>query len=403
MKRTLMIALPLLVVTIGALGAVAMIKARPEPETIDPEPPVPLVRVLPVERQDLSYTVLSQGTVKPRTDSILVTEVAGRIVEVAPSFEGGGFFDKGELLVRIDDNDYRQAVIQAGAQVAQAELRVAREQAEAEVAVEEWQDLGGGEVSPLTLREPQVADANAGLESARAMLERAERDLQRTQIRAPYAGRLREKFVDVGQFVNRGTQLADVYAVDYAEIRLPIPDADLAFIELPLDYRDLKRAGGGPAVTLRAHFAGRINEWQGRLVRTEGEIDPRSRMVFTVAQVKDPYGLRTRGADGPPLAAGLFVEAEIQGHTVEDVFVLPRSVMRGKDQVLIVDDDERLRFRTVEVLRTTPESVVVGSGLTPGERVCMSAIAAVTDGMKVRPLLEDTSDDPVSVAVEREG
>jgi len=403
MKRTWMVALPLLVIAVGALGAVAMIKARPEPETIVPEPLVPLVRVLPVELQDLSYTVMSQGTVKPRTDSILVTEVAGRIVEVAPTFEGGGFFEKGEWLVLIDDDDYRQSVIQARAQVAQAELRLAREQAEAEVAVEEWQDLGGGEVSRLTLREPQIADASAGLEAARALLARAERDLQRTQIRAPYAGRLREKFVDVGQFVSRGTPLADVYAVDYAEIRLPIPDADLAFIELPLDYRDVKRAGGGPAVTLRAHFAGRLNEWQGRLVRTEGEIDPRSRMVFTVAQVKDPYGLTSRSADGPPLAAGLFVEAEIEGRTVEDVFVLPRSAMRGKDRVLIVDDDDRLRFRTVEVLRTTTQSVVVGSGLTPGERICLSVLAAVTDGMKVRPMVEDTPDEPVSVDVERDG
>jgi RND family efflux transporter MFP subunit len=401
MKRTWMIVLPLLVIAVGALGAVAMIKARPDPQTVIPEPPVPLVRVQRVELQDLSYTVMSQGTVKPRTATILVTEVSGRIVEVAPSFEGGGFLQKGELLVRIDDADYRQAVIQAGAQVAQAELQLAREQAEAEVAVEEWQDLGGGEVSPLTLREPQVADATARLGSARAALERAERDLQRTEVRSPYAGRLREKSVDVGQFVNRGARLADIYAVDYAEIRLPIPDADLAFIDLPLDHRDLKRTGGGPAVTLRAHFAGRLNEWHGRLVRTEGEIDPRSRMVHAVAQVKDPYGL-SREAGGPPLAAGLFVEAEIEGISVEDVVVLRRSAMRNRSELLVVDEDDRLRFRTVEILRTTPDSVVIGSGLQPGERVCLSVLAAVTDGMKVRPLDEEPTAEPVSVVAERE-
>jgi multidrug efflux pump subunit AcrA (membrane-fusion protein) len=181
--------------------------------------------------------------------------------------------------------------------------------------------------------------------------------------------------------------VATLYSVDYAEVRLPIPNAELAYLDLPLDYRGNPSKERGPRVTLRAEFAGKMHEWDGRIVRTEGEIDPTSRMVQVVARVKDPYG---KGDDPtrPPLAVGLFVQAEIQGRLTRDVAALPRSALRSKDTVLVVDSETRLRFRQVGLLRATDEKIVIESGLEPGEKICLSPLEAVTDGMEVRTLDE---------------
>jgi RND family efflux transporter MFP subunit len=377
------IILPLAVIAVAIIAMMIMIKLRPEPETRIPEPPLPLVRVMEVEIQDITLTIRSQGTVSPRTESVLLPEVAGRVIEVSSSFVPGGFFERDELLLRIDPFDYRQAVVQARGAVAQAELRLATERAEAEVARDEWAELGEGEPTPLTLREPQVAEAEAALAAARAALENAERNLERTAILAPYAGRVRQKNVDVGQYVSPGTALATIYSVDYAEIRLPLPDDDLAFVDLPLDYRGEASCASGPEVTLHADFAGRTFSWKGRIVRTEGEIDPRTRMIHAVARVSNPYS-RGDDPDRPPLAAGLFVEAEIAGRSAKSVALIPRSAVRTDGTILVVDDEERLRFRPVEILRATAEHAIVRSGLADGERICISNLTAVTDGMRVR-------------------
>ena len=177
--------------------------------------------------------------------------------------------------------------------------------------------------------------------------------------------------------------MATIYAVDYAEVRLPLPDDQLAYVELPLHYRGETQRQKGPRVTLRADFAGETFEWTGRIVRTEGEIDPGSRMVHAVAQVKNPYG-RGDDPDRPPLAVGLYVEAEIEGATAEGVAVLPRSALRGRSQVLVITPEDRLEFRDVDLLRTTRDEIYVRGGLKEGERVCLSPLEAVTDGMQVR-------------------
>ena len=388
MNKLLKVVLPIFVIGIGAAIGLAMIWSRAEPEKRRVEPLVPLVRVHHVVLQDVRLKVNSQGTVSPRTESVLVPEVSGRIIEVSPSFASGGFFEAGGLLLRVDPHDYRQALVQARSAVAQAELRRALELAEAEVAREEWTELGEGSATPLTLREPQLAEAEAALAAAHAAAEQARRNLERTEIRAPYAGRVREKLVDLGQFVARGAPLATIYAVDYAEIRLPLPDSDLAFVELPLGYRGEQDDASGPEVVLQANFAGRVHEWRGRIVRTEGVIDPKSRYVHTVARVRDPYG-RGDDPDRPPLAVGMFVKAEILGRSVEDAAVLPRAALRGDGRVLVVDADERLRFRAVGILRSTRDEVIVSSGLNDGDRVCLSTLAAVTDGMRVRIVEDD--------------
>jgi RND family efflux transporter MFP subunit len=339
--------------------------------------------VVTADPRSQQLTVKTQGTVRPRTESVLVSEVSGRVLSVSPSFAAGGFFEKGEVLVDIDPRDYELALVRARGAVAQARVRLETEEAQAKVARDEWQELGTGENSPLATRELQVEEARASLAAAGASLEQAQRDLARARIRAPFACRLRTKMADVGQFVTPGTPVANIFAIDYVEVRLPIPDEELQYIDLPMNYRGEASRQRGPTVKLYADFAGRHHEWLGRVVRVEGEIDPVSRMVHVIAQVDDPYG-RVEGRDPMPLAVGLFVEADILGRQVDDVVVLPRTALRREGNLLVVDDEGRLRFRDIVVIKAGKTEVIIGAGLQPGELVCVSTLDAVTDGMKVR-------------------
>ena len=366
---------------VAGLAALTMVLNRPpvevQPLVITP----PGVRVEVVTLRDVPLSVTSQGTVRPRTESQLVSEIAGRVTWVASAFAEGGFFELNDVLVKIDPFDYQQAIVSARSQLAQARLRLAQEEAEADVAVREWDALGRGDPRALTLREPQLEEARASLAGAEAGVERAERDLERADIVAPYAGRIRQKDVDIGQFVRVGDVVATIYAVDVAEVRLPLPDDQLAYLDLPLSYR-----GGAdqpqPRVTLRATFAGTAHEWHGRIVRTEGEIDPVSRMVHAVAEVLDPYAPGPNQGR-PPLAVGMYVEAEIAGRVARNIAVVPRAALRGRDRVLVVDAGSRLSFREIDILRATTDAIYVQHGLAAGELVVVSPLDAPTEGMQV--------------------
>ncbi len=390
--RILKVIVPFLLVVAGAYGAWRMIESRPEIETQVREQVVPLVRTMNVKKEDIRLSVLSQGTVSPKVVTDLIPEVAGKVTYVSPSLVVGGFFEKGTVLLRIDPHDYELALIRAEAEVAQMTLRLEQERAEAAVAAEEWKELGKGEeASPLVLRIPQVAQAEAALAGAEAALRQANRDLERTEIGAPFVGRVRQENVDIGQYVGRGQAVAQLYSIDVAEVRLPLPDKDLAFVRVPLSYRgDEETSLDGPKVLLRAQFAGREHVWKGKIVRTEGEIDRSTRMIYVVAEVLDPYG-RGKDPGRPPLAVGMFVEAEILGNWLKGAVVLPRAAIRGTDQVYIVDAEGRLRFRTVDVFKNERERVVVQGGLEEGEAVCISPMETVVEGMKVRVADEEVS------------
>ena len=382
LARLVRLLLPVIILSVAVLAAVTMVLNRPEVLTQLPEVVPPGVRVHWVKLDTTRISVRSQGTISPRTETQLVPEIAGRVTWVAPSFAEGGFFEQDGVLLRIDPFDYEQAVTTARSQLAQARLRLAQEEAEAEVAQREWKSLGQGDPRALTLREPQLEDARASVAAAEAAVVRAQRDLDRAEVRAPYAGRVRAKSVDVGQFVTVGSPIATIYSVDVAELRLPLPDDELAYLDLPLAYRGGQNRAG-PRVTLLATFAGATHEWVGRIVRTESEIDPVSRMVHAIAEVEDPY---SPGPDPnrPPLAVGMFVEAEIDGREFESVAVVPRAALRGRDQVLIIDSESRVRFRNIEVLRATTESLYVTGGLSDGEWIAVSALDTPTDGMLVQ-------------------
>ncbi len=388
MKLALKIILPILVIAAGGLAARKMILSRPPVEIRDPGVMIPAIRTIQVYPESVRLSVKAHGTVVPRTESVLSPEVSGRIIYVSPSLRSGGFFDAGDRLVELESTDYELAWVQARSAVSQAQLRIEQEEAEAAIALREWKSLGEGEASSLLRREPQLALAQATLESARAASQQAERNLGRTQILAPFAGRVRREQVDLGQFVTTGTPLATIYSVDFAEIRLPLPDEELAFVNLPLNYRGDHQPLPQPRVIIRARFAGSEHTWTGLIVRTEGEIDPQTRVVYAIAQVKNPYG-RGKDLKRPSLAVGMFVEAEIMGHLVKDIFQVPRTALRGRDRVAVVDEDSRLRFRQVEVLRRRSDTVLISKGLEPGERVSVATLESVVDGMQVR-VLEET-------------
>lgn len=375
------IVLPVAVLAVGALITVALVAGREPPRRVAIVTPPPVVRVMPVELVETRLDVESQGRVTPRTETDITAQVGGRIVEVSPALANGGAFDKDETLAVIDPTDFRFALKSAEAGLARAELGLAREEKEAAIARRDWEALGGtGTPDPLVLRGPQLAEARAAAAAAEASVDKARADLDRTRVRVPYAGRVREKAADVGRFVSPGTLIARVYATDAVEVPLPVSADEIGFLDFPFGAA---RVSDGPRVLLRAKLGGAAGEWVGRVVRTEGEVDPRTRMVNVVARVEDPYG-KGASPDGTPLAVGLFVEARIEGRTARDVVVIPRSAMRGKDGVLVVDAEDRLQPRTVEVIRVDRERAVIGSGLAAGERVCLSPIEAAVAGMPVR-------------------
>jgi len=382
--KILKIIIPVLILAIAILAVKALVQLKPEPPKKEVTVIVPRVRTQVVVLSEATMTVKSQGTVGPRTQSQLIAQVGGPVLEVASRFANGHFFTQGDILVKIDPFDYRQQVIAAQSDLAMAELVLARENAEAGVARREWADLGrDDEADPLTLREPQVAQAEAALSAAKARLEKARRDLERTEIRAPYDGRIRNKTVDLGQFVGPGSPLAIIYAIDQCEIRLPLPNSDLRYVDVPLGL-DQQDPSKQPAVEIKALFAGEEHTWNGRIVRTEAEIDGRSRMIHLIAQVEDPYG-RDNNLSRPPLTLGMFVTAEIRGRTVDSLVEIPRGALRGKRRVWVLDLDQKLRFRDVEVFRRMQETVLISDGLEAGERVIVSPLEAVSDGMNVAP------------------
>jgi len=386
MMPTKKIVLPILVVLVGIVGATGLLRVRPSVATHSTARPLPMVRTMAVELQDVQLRIEAQGSITPRTESDLVAEVAGRITWVSPNLAAGGFFEEGELLIRIDPSDYELAVERAEAALtrAQSELALAQNHLERRRSLAER-----GVASAASLDEAVNTErvATAAVRDARAFRSQARRDLERSRILAPFAGRVREKRGDVGQFVGRGAGVARIYAVDYAEVRLPIPDQEAAFLDLPIDYRGEAGEDEGPEVLLRARFAGREYSWTGTIVRTEGEIDPRTRMIQTVARIQDPYG-RSAQLDRPPLAVGMFVNAEISGRLLEDIVVLPRSALRGRDQVVVVDAENRLRLRRVDILRKQRETVVIAGGLAPGELVCTSPLETIDEGSEVKIVVE---------------
>jgi len=386
-KKTLHLILTVVVLAAGILYARHLIETAPEAERRPPEKTIPTVDVIEATPQSYTIQLITRGTVTPRTESTLIPQVAGRALAISDNFRAGGFFETGEELLRIDPVDYELALTTAKAELATMRLGLSEEKAQAKQAESDWKKLGmNGKPDALVMRKPQLANARASMASAEARVKRAEVDLDRTRILAPYAGRIMEQQVDVGQYVSPGTVLAKIYATDYVEVRLPLTDRQLAFVDLPESYRgqssdeiNLKEA---PLVKLTSDLGGKTYSWEGRIVRTEGSIDTSSRQLFVIAQVNDPYVKDNSGR--PPLKIGQFVRAQIIGQELKDVFVLPRSLLSGTDDVLIANQDNKIQRRALEVVWEDAENVVVRSGLNPGDRVISTAMPYATDGAEIK-------------------
>lgn len=369
---------PGVILLVCVFGAVTLLATSPRLEPSVPEPVATLVRVLEVQPQSVKLTVHSQGTVAPNTETELIPEVSGRVSWISPSLVNGGTFQEGEPLLRLEDQDYRSTLVRAQAALARAEA----EHEHAAFELERTESLEAKQLASRSVLENAVRAqrvAEAVLRDAEAGLAQAERDLERTEMRAPFTGLVRREAVDIGQFVSRGTSVATLYASADAEVRLPIADRQLAYLNLPVGIRGELPVALQPAVTLSAEFAGQQLTWSGRIVRTEAQIDTMSRMVHVVARVDN-------AAQSAPLSVGLFVDAEIEGLTADGVMVLPRSALREGNRVLVVDAEDRLRYRDVEPLRLYQDEVLVSAGLAPGERVCISPIQTAVEGMPVKPM-----------------
>ena len=365
--RTMRILLILGIPLLAIVAAIAMVSLREEPAKKERVELDPLVDVLVLESMTTSFSVRSQGTVKPRTETVLSAEVSGTIVSISPKFIAGGIFDANEALMRIDPTNYEVALEQAKALVEQRQIEFD----------------GARKLKSQGYRaEAEYASAVAALASAKAELVRAQRNLERTYIKLPYGGMVLSKDSDLGQFVSQGTRLGVTFATDFAEVRLPLTDLDLAFVTLP-DAADIAASGGadGPDVVLSAVRKGKPTEWRAKIARTEGVVDEKSRVTYAVARIDDPYRLHS---DGPALPVGTFVSAEINGTVAENVIRVPRSAVRGSDKLVMVDEGNKLQIRQVDVIRTDANYAYVSAETLDGSLVVMTALESPINGMAVR-------------------
>ena len=379
-KKIIHIAATAGLIGLGAAVFLILTANKPQLEKTKPPPPVPMVRAASVKIDTVAVPIRGEGTVRPLREISLIPEVSGRVVLVSPNLVGGGDFNRNEILLKIDPVDYQLAVTLAAARVKDSEsaLELAREEASA--AQEEWRLLNKDQPSskappPLVAKLPQLEAARAKLAADRADLQKARLNLERTEIRAPFAGRVIEENVGQGQYVTSGQALATLFATEVVEIIVPLEDESLYWFDVP---GFTPGDGAGSPATVKARIAGRDLIWNGRVDRAEGRLDAGTRLINVVIRVDEPYKRK------PPLAVGLFVQVEISGRKLPNAAVIPRAALRENDMVWVVDEQGILTFRKVSVARLFPDVVYLNEGLQAGEMIVTSPIKTVTDGMRVR-------------------
>jgi RND family efflux transporter MFP subunit len=395
-KKILKAAAPIVVIAAG-LGSCAVLgNTKPEPEKKENTVRPVALRVDDVQSETVVLSVNTQGEVRAKTEIDIISEVSGRIVSVSPEFAEGSSFEPSTTLIKIDDANYKLAVTRAEARVADAYVQLEQQLANAKLKQKQWDDskawIKDGKPTALALNKPQVAQAQANLRAAEADLAEANLNLSRTNIRMPFNGRVMERAVGIGQFVSTGARLGRVFGTDVVEVRLPLTDIQLAELNLPVGFE--AKGSYAPKVTLKARLGNQQQSWEGKIVRTLASIDQQTRLAYAMAEVEKPYDYSNGKA---PLPVGLFVSAEIEGVKSQPAFVMPRTALREENKVYVIDEG-KLRIRTVDVLATSKDRLLVSSGVQIGDQVVTSAVRTAIEGMDVEPI--DAGADVAAAAVD---
>ncbi|MFK7888856.1 MAG: efflux RND transporter periplasmic adaptor subunit [Gammaproteobacteria bacterium] len=369
-KRIMLIAF-MLVVAVILTVVMALSREKPKREPI--KEVIPLVEVLDLTPSAVQFTVDSQGTAQPAVTTQLSAEVTGPIISMSPSFVVGGVFEAGETLMQIDPALFRTTVTQTEAVLKQRQIEY-----------DGIRNLGAKNYRSKI----DLASAEAALATAKADVARARRDLDKTRVRLPYAGIVREKNADVGQFVAAGTRLGTTFGTDTIEVRLPLSQSDQRFVDLP-SAANFSNDDKSVPLTLTGRYRGREASWSGHVVRTEATIDETNRVTYAVARIDDPYRRRDDSPQSTPLPVGTFVGAGIPGLFVDDVLEIPRSAVRGSGQVVFVDEEGQLRIRDVDIIRSDAQKAYVAAGSVDERRVVITDLETPTNGQQVRIVGEE--------------
>ena len=371
---------PLIIIGIStAIAAVLYMLGQISPDAIQEKDPMD-VNVQILTPIDYQIKIKSTGTTTPITQTVLTSEVGGEVIYRSKKFSEGSSVISGEILAKIDDTDLQLQYKNALLQLASAEVQFAVQQAEAEIAQEAWDQVGEGIPQELTTKKPQLKQAKAALEVAKAQVQSAEKKLNKTEITAPYTGRIQNINIDLGSTIIPGQPVGSMYTSNEIEVTLSVKDSDLQFLDIPMDGRKLN-PDQKSIVIIKSLYKGEMQEWAGNLERVDGVIDPMTRMIKLIANFKNNFIEETK----PILPIGLFVEAEINGKQLEDIFMIPNSALTPNDELLFLNQDDALEIRKVSVLTKMKNHILVKEGMKAGERVVISKLSIATNGMLVNP------------------
>jgi RND family efflux transporter MFP subunit len=381
----------LAVLAIGIAIVLFFKYGKPTPEQVDSVAvDAPTIDVLQIKPGPIVMTVHTQGTVKPWLEIDVLSQVRGEVKEVGASFAEGGFFSKGDSLVRVDELNYQTALLRARAKLADAEQALALEKGRALQAKREWRNLRDEDANALFLRKPQLQSAEAQVAAAKGDVASAKLDLEYTKIKLPFAGRVKSTHVNLGQFVSNGMKVASVFSTEKVEVRLPLSDSQVSLLDLPINHGNKSLVDGVP-VLLNGVFSGQTWQWEGVIKRTSAVIDDRSRFFYAVAEVYEPF----KQVDAkPPLNIGQFVRAEIRGRIVDNAMILPRRALRAGDSIWVVDKFNKLRATKVNVLQSLDDQVTVQLGAESDVlSIAISSVAGLNEGFEVVPLTQGSMDE----------
>lgn len=340
------------------------------------------VEILDIKARPFQIKIDSFGVVKPRTQTRMFPQVSGKVIKISDNFREGGFFEKGDPLIEVDHRDYETQLKVSEADYQSAIQQLEEEKARVKQAIDDWKRLGKSSKAPaLVLRKPQLAAAKSRVAAAEAKLSQAKLNLQRTFIKAPYAGRVLTKSVDIGQFITPATALGEIYAIDYVEIRLPLPETALPFIDLPENSRDHSVKGSFQQVEFTSELGGIKQKWQGKIVRTEGAIDANTHQLYVIAQINDPYA--SSDPHVIPLKIGQYLEARIDGKNLQNAIVIPEKAVYQQQYVYLYKKGT-VQKTTIDIAWSGEGQVVVKSGLASGDKLVTTLLGQIISGTRVK-------------------